>query len=174
MIPASNDDLDTRTFKAFKQQFLQQNLDKCLTNRNSKLLSHCRRSVSLDPILWAPVSNSERSRCIQWKLGWLPAGKPKPCPRHPAHHLSKKHAINCLNMHRRLFMSETIPDPLSFLLNMLPSHPSAHSGLALSWSQHWPTICSILHELDQLHHATTIPATHPHGHKLLEWIKQFL
>ena len=142
--------------------------------RNSKLISHCRRSVSLDPILWLPMSNSERSRCIRWRLGWLPGGKPKPCPRHPAHHLSKKHGINCLNMHRRLFMPETIPDPLSFLLNMLPSRPSVPSGLALSWSQRWPIICSILHELDQLHHATAIPATHPHGHRFLEWIKQFL
>ncbi|KAG1053854.1 hypothetical protein G6F43_004096 [Rhizopus delemar] len=131
MIPTSDDDLDTRAFKAFKRQFLQQSLVKRLTNRNSKPLSHRRRSVSLDPILWLSMSTSEHSHCICWRLGWLPGGKPKPCPRHPAHHLSKKHVINCINMHRRLFMPEKIQDPLSFLLSMPPSRPSVPSGLAL-------------------------------------------
>lgn len=130
--------------------------------------------MSLDPILWLLIPTSERSRCIHWRLGWLPGGKPKPCPRHPAHRLSKKHAINCLNMHRCLFMPETIQDPLSFLLNMFPSRPSAPSGLALSWSQSWPAICSILYELSQFHRAATIPTTYTHGQKLLEWIKRCL
>lgn len=145
-----------------------------LTNRNSKPLSHRRRSVSLDLILWLPMSTSEHSHCICWRLGWLPGGKPKPCPRHPAHHLSKKHAIGCRNMHRRLFMPEKIQDPLSFLLSMLPSRPLVLSGLALSWSQSWPVICSILDKLDQLHWAVTIPITYSHGQVLLEWIKWFL
>jgi hypothetical protein len=34
--------------------------------------------------------------------------------------LSKKHVIQCLDMHRRLKMPTTIEDPLSFLLNLLP------------------------------------------------------
>ncbi|PHZ12165.1 uncharacterized protein RHIMIDRAFT_284199, partial [Rhizopus microsporus ATCC 52813] len=64
---------DTRSLKAAKRRFLQQNLEIRQRCRNSKLLSSCRRSISLDPILWMPISKSERSRCIRWRLSWLPA-----------------------------------------------------------------------------------------------------
>ncbi|ORE21987.1 hypothetical protein BCV71DRAFT_172556, partial [Rhizopus microsporus] len=47
--------------------------------RDSKLLSSCRQSISLNPILWLPMFKSERSRCVHWRLGWLPGGKPRPC-----------------------------------------------------------------------------------------------
>ncbi|ORE06314.1 hypothetical protein BCV72DRAFT_329003 [Rhizopus microsporus var. microsporus] len=98
------------------------------------------------------MSKSERSRCIRWKLGWLPGGKPRPCPKHPTQQLSKNHAISCLDMHRYL---------LSFLLNTLPLRPS-------------PIICSLLHELDQLHHNKLIFIKHSHGQKFLVWLKQFI
>jgi hypothetical protein len=45
-----------------------------------------------DSILWLPMSRAERSRCIRWRLGWLPGGKPKPCPHHPDFFLTKSHA----------------------------------------------------------------------------------
>ncbi|KAG1540170.1 hypothetical protein G6F49_012192 [Rhizopus delemar] len=174
MALSTTDELDTRSFKAAKRQFLQQNLEIRQQRRTSKQLSHCRRSISIDPILWLPMSKSERSRCIRWRLGWLPGGKPRPCPKHPMQQLSKNHAINCLDMHRRLFMPETVQDPLSFLLNMLPLRPSIPPSSALTWYQRWPIICSILHELDQLHHDKLIPARYPHGQKLLTWLSQFL
>ncbi|KAL4210254.1 hypothetical protein AB4K20DRAFT_1968358 [Rhizopus microsporus] len=78
---------------------------------------------------------SLRGRCIRWRLGWLAGGKPRLCPKHPTQLLSKKHAVNCLDMHRHLFMPDTIRDPLSFLLNMLPLRPSVPPNLALTWSQ---------------------------------------
>ncbi|KAG1537815.1 hypothetical protein G6F46_012598 [Rhizopus delemar] len=90
----------------------------------------------MDPILWLPLSKSERSRCIRWRLGWLPSGKPRPCPKHPMQQLSKNHAINCLDMHRRLFMPKTAQDPLSFLLNMLPLRPSIPPSSALICPMH--------------------------------------
>jgi hypothetical protein len=71
-------------------------------------------------------------------------------------------------------MPEIIVDSLSLPLIMLPSRPSVPSNLVLSWPQRWPVICSILHELNQLQHATAIPTTQPYGQKLLEWLKQFL
>ncbi|ORE06615.1 hypothetical protein BCV72DRAFT_328256 [Rhizopus microsporus var. microsporus] len=145
----------------WKTRFLQQNLEIRQRYRNSKLLSSCRRSISLASILWLPMSKSERSRCIRWRLGWLPGGKPRSCLKHPTQQLSKDHAISCLDMHRRLFMPETIRDPLSFLLNMLPLRPS-------------PIKCSLLHELDQLHYNKLISTKHPHGQKLLVWLKQFI
>ncbi|KAL4211143.1 hypothetical protein AB4K20DRAFT_1895607 [Rhizopus microsporus] len=41
-------------------------------------------------------------------------------------------AINYLDMHRCLFMPETIRDPLPFLLNILPICPSALPSLFFS------------------------------------------
>ncbi|KAG1379486.1 hypothetical protein G6F61_004903 [Rhizopus arrhizus] len=64
MVASTTDDLDIRVFKATKQHFLQQNLNKYQQNRNFKLLSSCHRSVSLDPVRRLPMSNAERSRCI--------------------------------------------------------------------------------------------------------------
>ena len=131
MVASTTDDLDTRVSKATKQHFLQQNLNKCQQNRNYKLLSSCHRSVSLDPVRRLPMSNAERSRCICWRLGWLASGKLGLCFKHPTQHISKNHAIDCLTMHRRLFMSETIKDPLSSLMNRLPLRSLVLSGVSL-------------------------------------------
>ncbi|KAG1587637.1 hypothetical protein G6F47_010874 [Rhizopus delemar] len=166
-------DLDIRGFRAIKKKFLHSNLEKQIQGKNSRLLSSCRPTITLDPILWLPMTHEERSRCIRWRLGWLPGGAPKPCPRHPNNNLSRRHAISCLNMHRRLCMPEAIADPISFLLNMLSTRTFVPSSIALSWSCRWPAICSILHELDQLQYYTTIPCKTPHGQKLIEWLRQF-
>ncbi|KAG1150594.1 hypothetical protein G6F37_001702 [Rhizopus arrhizus] len=93
------EELDTRILKSTKRQFLQQNLNRRQQNRNFKLISSCRRSVSIDLIMWLPMSNAERSRCIRWQLGWLPGDIPRSCPKHPTQHLSKNHAIDCLTVH---------------------------------------------------------------------------
>ncbi|ORE08974.1 hypothetical protein BCV72DRAFT_321604, partial [Rhizopus microsporus var. microsporus] len=81
-------------------------------------------------------------------LGWLPDVAPKSFP-HPNNNLSRRHVISCLNTHRHLSMPETIADPISFLLNILPTRTFDPSNIALSWTWRWPAICSILHELDQ-------------------------
>ncbi|KAG1054894.1 hypothetical protein G6F47_005227 [Rhizopus delemar] len=106
-------------------------------------------------------------------LGWLPDGARKPCSRHPNDNLSRRHAISYLNTYLRLCMSEAIVDFISFLLNMLPTRTFVPSSVALSWTCRWPAICSILHELDQLQHYTTIPCETPHGQKRIEWLRQF-
>ncbi|KAG1554489.1 hypothetical protein G6F47_011436 [Rhizopus delemar] len=80
------------------------------------------------------MTHEERSRCIRWRLGWLPGGAPKSCPYHPNNNLSRRHAISCLNMHRRLCMPEAIAGPISFLLNMLPTRTFVPSSIALSWT----------------------------------------
>ena len=172
-MPPTITDLDTRGFRAIKKKFLHSNFEKQIQGKNSKLLSSCRPTITLDPILWLPMTHDERSRCLRWRLGWLPGGAPKPCPRHPSNNLSRRHAISCLNMHRQLCMPEAITDPISFLLNMLPTRAFAPSGIALSWTWRWPVICSILYELDQLQHDTIIPCKTSHGQKLIEWLRQF-
>ncbi|KAI7899741.1 uncharacterized protein BX663DRAFT_520273 [Cokeromyces recurvatus] len=53
---------------------------------HSVLLSSCRPNLIIDPKLWLPMTHSERSRTIRWRLGWLPGGIPKACPYHPHVH----------------------------------------------------------------------------------------
>ncbi|KAG0943531.1 hypothetical protein G6F57_003911 [Rhizopus arrhizus] len=159
-----------------KRMSIQQQNTRNILNiqgKNSRLLSSCRPTITLDPILWLPMIHEESSRCLRWRLGWLPGGAPKPCPRHPNNNLSRRHAISCLNTHRRLCMPETTADPISFLLNVLPTRAFVPFSIALSWTCRRSVICSILHELDQLQHYTTIPCKTPHGQKLIEWPRQF-
>ncbi|KAG0756959.1 hypothetical protein G6F29_009848 [Rhizopus arrhizus] len=173
LMPPTIADLDVRGFRAIKKKFLHSNLEKQIQVKNSKLLSSCRPTITLDLLLWLPMAHEKRNRCLRWRLGCLPGEAPKPCPRHPSNNLSRRHAISCLNTHPRLCMPETIADPISFFLNMLPTHAFVPSIIALSWTWRWPVICTILHELDQLQHYTTIPCKTPHGQKLIEWLRQF-
>ncbi|KAI8136748.1 hypothetical protein BJV82DRAFT_703682 [Fennellomyces sp. T-0311] len=60
----------------------QQNQHQIRCSRwNTKLLNSCRTQLGIDPILWLPMSPAERMTCIRYRLGWLPSGKPAPCPR---------------------------------------------------------------------------------------------
>ncbi|KAG1548195.1 hypothetical protein G6F49_009974 [Rhizopus delemar] len=170
IMPPPVEELSLKAFKAIKKQFLQQSLDYQKQCKNSKLLSCCRPTVSLDPILWLPMTRKERSRCIRWRLGWLPGGKPRPCPIHPNQTLTKSHAIQCLNMHNRLQMPSAIEDPLSFLLNILPTKLPRSSHTVTPWILRWPTICSILFKLDHLYNHIDTCTRPPHGQLLLNWL----
>jgi hypothetical protein len=56
-------------------------------------------------------------------------------------------------MHIRLFLPQTIEDPLSFLLNKLPQKTKKVSKLSITaWLIRWPATCSQLHEMDYLAH----------------------
>ncbi|EIE91862.1 hypothetical protein RO3G_16573 [Rhizopus delemar RA 99-880] len=83
LMPPTITDFDIRGFRVIKKKFLHFNLEKQIQGKNSRLLSSCRPTITLDPILWLPMTHEERSRCIRWRLGWLPGGAPKPCPYHP-------------------------------------------------------------------------------------------
>ncbi|KAI9487835.1 MAG: hypothetical protein EXX96DRAFT_475810, partial [Benjaminiella poitrasii] len=72
----------------------------------------------------------ERSQCICW----LPNGYSTYCP--PAHP-SRRHAVICLQRHSRLQIPETIQDPLSFLLNQLPSKKPRTSNSFTPWHIRW-------------------------------------
>ncbi|KAG0803727.1 hypothetical protein G6F29_008722 [Rhizopus arrhizus] len=173
-----DDTYDSRAFAGIRKQYLENNLDDRRNSINSVLLSSCRPTLGIDPILWLPMSNTERSRIDRWRLGWLPGGVPKPCIYHPNDMFTKSHAIWCLHMHRRLQMPLTVPDPLSFLINKLPNKrklkPSSSSAPKASifsaWTVRWPAMCLILFELDYLHHGELPPETPPLGTKLITWL----
>ncbi|KAG1493830.1 hypothetical protein G6F46_008534 [Rhizopus delemar] len=171
------DDLDSRTFNAIYREYLKDNLNPCRNATNSLLLLACRSKLGIDPILWLPMTHAERSRLIRWRLGWLPSGVPIPCIYHPTVKLTRSHAIWCLHMHRRLQMPANEPDPLSFLLNKLPTQRKKRGTSAninpspfAAWTVRWPSICQILFELDYLHHGKIPPETSPLGVKLVKWL----
>ncbi|EIE89193.1 hypothetical protein G6F46_008786 [Rhizopus delemar] len=74
-------------------------------------------------------------------------------------------------------MPATEPDPLSFLLNKLPTQHKKHGPSVngnpspfAAWTVRWPSICQILFELDYLHHGKIPPETTPLGVKLVKWL----
>ncbi|ORE00727.1 hypothetical protein BCV72DRAFT_173995, partial [Rhizopus microsporus var. microsporus] len=97
---------------------------------------------------------------IRWRIGWLPDSRYKAYLRHLGQPFTKAHAIYCLQIHRRLIMPQTISDPLSFLLNMLPTKKLRAPNTTHSWTIRWPTICRNLYELDYLYRAK-LPPTPP-------------
>jgi hypothetical protein len=93
----------------------------------------------------------DRSRLVRWRLGWLPGGKPKPC--RCGSHLTKTHVIRCLHLHARLSIGWKLShDPLSFLVNRLPSSPPTSLRTFKRWTRSWPIMQQILLELEYLQH----------------------
>ncbi|CEP12244.1 hypothetical protein [Parasitella parasitica] len=165
------DTLDVKEFRSVRNQFLSDQFQDSYADSNSILLSSTRPTTQVDPILWLPMTCSERSRVLRWRLGWLPGGKPKECILHPGHNRSRRHVHECLSVHNRLYLPRLIEDPISFLLNLLTSHkprPSDHHN----WVVLWPILCTILHELDCYFHDECPPPPVDPGAKLLNWLSE--
>ncbi|KAI7903950.1 uncharacterized protein BX663DRAFT_530594 [Cokeromyces recurvatus] len=125
----------------------------------------------IDPILWLPMTNTERSQVLRWRLGWIPGGISRPCPYHPSQTFSRTHSIECLHMHHRLQMPRTVTDPLCFLLNQLLTKKLKCSQDMAHWTIRWPVICIILHEMNYLFHERLPPdpPSEP-GLLLVKWL----
>ncbi|KAI9247511.1 hypothetical protein BDA99DRAFT_565184 [Phascolomyces articulosus] len=90
---------------------------------------------------------------IEATTGWLPGGRTKTCKSCNTSTLTKKHAIQCLRMHRRLHIPHhKTDDPISFFLNKLPKSKPTSSSKIQQIQHKWPTVCRILAELDYLQH----------------------
>ncbi|KAI7902258.1 uncharacterized protein BX663DRAFT_436136, partial [Cokeromyces recurvatus] len=146
-LPAPLDSLNTSTLLRHCYNFIARNFQLTLQQRHSKLLSVCRPSLSMDPILWLPMLPIERSQLIRWRLGWLLGGTPKPC-QCKLHNLTKKHSIHCLRIHSQLRMSQDADDPI----NRLPSRPPKSLHKQAYWRIHWITIQRFLYKFDMLQH----------------------
>ena len=115
------------------------------------LLSACRPVIGIDPVLTIPMSLSDRSRIVRWRMGWLPA-RPINCSCGPVH-ASRAHLLQCLRVAERLDLPPDIkPNPLDYVLNQLPHKiPIRHSASLFSrWSSWWPVVCSIFLEIDKI------------------------
>lgn len=68
-------------FRQLQKQFLIEGHQLKLQEKHVKLLSHCRGALLVNPILTLPISKTERSRCLRWRLGWETPSLPLP-PTH--------------------------------------------------------------------------------------------
>jgi len=144
------------------------------------LLSACRPTLMVDPILYLPMSVFDRSRLVRWRMGWLPA-RPVPC-RCGASHASRNHLLECLGVASLLLFSDIfpgadyLPNPLDFWLNQLPPKKPSASKLVSSlsfWSRCWPVILQIFLDIDIICHPDaefTGKALDTSGSALLEWM----
>ncbi|ORE18006.1 hypothetical protein BCV71DRAFT_286201 [Rhizopus microsporus] len=67
------------------------------------------------------------------------------------------HTIYYLDMHHRLQIPRTIVNPLSFLLNKLPTRKPHSSQTSSLWNIRWSIIYVILREHDYLYHEKELP-----------------
>ncbi|KAG0746803.1 hypothetical protein G6F57_002618 [Rhizopus arrhizus] len=67
------------------------------------------------------MTRIEQRRSVRWCLSKLLDGASSSWIFHPSQALTKSQYIHYLNMHYRLQLLETMPGPLSFLLNKLPN-----------------------------------------------------
>jgi hypothetical protein len=118
------------------------------------LLSACRPTIGADPVLYLPMSLHSRSRLRRWRMGWLP-GRPIAC-RCGAPHATRSHLIHCLNVASRLDLpADAQPNPIDHFLNrFLPVRKnrlsSPLSADELHLCKYWPTLLTIMCEIDQI------------------------
>jgi hypothetical protein len=173
-LPAPLSPLHTTIFHKYQRIFLQKNLQSTLQKPHSKLLSLCRPTLSVDPIIWLPMTRMERSRCIIWRLGWLPGGSPRLCSCQ-RNKLTKAHIIQYLHIQARLRTPRSISDPVSHLLNRLSQKPPKNESTKLYWAQQWKILTTILQEVDDIQHSDSplIPsplATHSQESPFIKWL----
>ncbi|KAG2228052.1 hypothetical protein INT45_012076, partial [Circinella minor] len=143
--------------KSAIHQHRANNLTSILTDTTrSKTLAVNRPRLGVDPIMWMPMSNKDRSRCIRWRIGWLPGGKPKQCIKCNNSTFTKYHATYCLSLHQQLNINQRhTNDPLSSFLNKLPKSKPPSSSRINYLTQTWPIVYQILAKLDTCQHPST-------------------
>ncbi|CDH60968.1 hypothetical protein RO3G_09771 [Lichtheimia corymbifera JMRC:FSU:9682] len=122
------------------------------------------------------MSKRERSRCVRWRLGWLPGGKPTKCPHcNTTNRTTREHLIQCLQVHQQLAVPPTTKDPISWMLNQLPTSKPRSPERCQYWIKQWPILCKILAQIDSIQH--NIIQQHdstqqPHGQSFIQWLEK--
>lgn len=72
-LPANPSTLEPKAFRCGILAFLAHQSD--LARNGAVPFTACRPQLGVDPILWVPMTRTDRSRCLRWRLGWMPSGK---------------------------------------------------------------------------------------------------
>lgn len=174
-IPRPQQDITTSALKAALRSHLQKMHEARCAKPNSTLLQACRPHQGIDPILFIPMSATERLLCIRYRLGWLPNGKPAPCPRcRHSPGMNKRHILECFAVHRQLNLPTTVLDPISHIFNRLPLSPPKTLAARRYWKTVWPKLCAILKTLSQQcnpGYAYQVTPADQLGQALLQWME---
>ncbi|KAI9250928.1 hypothetical protein BDA99DRAFT_425116, partial [Phascolomyces articulosus] len=120
-LPLPKQDVDPRTLKQEINNLRTATFKKSLSQPNNKRISACRPYITIDPILWLPMTPKDRSRVVRWRIGFLP-GKPVQCWCQRDGALTAiSHLMECFCVHSLLGVPITITiDPISYILNKFP------------------------------------------------------
>ncbi|KAI8372427.1 hypothetical protein BD560DRAFT_328383, partial [Blakeslea trispora] len=102
---------------------------------SSMQLPVCCSALTMDPILWLPMTNQEPSGLIRWCLGLLSWPSPHPYSLYSGQVFNTNYAANCI-------------DSLFFLLNILLTKRLRFSPRSSPWKIHWPVICQYMHNIE--------------------------
>ncbi|KAI9488974.1 hypothetical protein BDB00DRAFT_771599, partial [Zychaea mexicana] len=153
-LPSTEAPFDKKALSHAIRNLYTTDFESTLLGPRAKLLSACRPTLGVDPIVWLPMQYHHRSRLIHWRLGWMPNGRPEAICRNCSdrHHLSRDHVIICLQAHVRLKVPFVILDPISFILNSLPRTRPRSTTTKRYWRSCWPRLTSLLRDIDRLCH----------------------
>ena len=66
LLPQPYSDISPTTLEEIIRQYLTDTFESGRSSpTRTNLLSHCRPKLGVDPIMWIPMANKERSRCIR-------------------------------------------------------------------------------------------------------------
>ncbi|KAG2192983.1 hypothetical protein INT47_010365 [Mucor saturninus] len=110
------------------------------------LLGKCRPIIGNDPIMYIPMTIFERSRLLQWRMGWLP-GKPKPCTNCNRINAltTRSHVNECLQVDANLNMY------IDSFLNKLPSTPPKSSAYKFFLKTRWIVLSDFPYQLESIY-----------------------
>ncbi|KAI9274767.1 hypothetical protein BDA99DRAFT_533378 [Phascolomyces articulosus] len=153
-LPPQTAPYDNKQIKAATKQLLNLEFQETRNGPKSKLVAACRPYLLIDPIVWLQMKYSQRSRLIRWRLGWMPNGGTSAICRNcnDNQHLSRNHVISCFDVHTLLNISYVVPDPISFVLNSLPTKRPTSDSKKRYWKYIWPRLTRLMKEIDRLCH----------------------
>ena len=104
LLPQPYSDISGTILKTTIPQYIADTFENIrFAPTGAKLLYACLAKLGVDPIMRIPMANKERSRCIRWRLGWLPGGRLKACSRCPPPNFLQKnmqfHAYACTTVY---------------------------------------------------------------------------
>lgn len=105
------------------RHFLQTSFTTFLNSWDVKFLKACRPHLGFDPIMWLPMTTKERSKCIRWRLGWLPGGRPRGCLCGNGN-TTKKHLISCLRTWASWLVTKSRSRAVAFCPESAPTYSS--------------------------------------------------
>ncbi|KAG2189607.1 hypothetical protein INT46_001803, partial [Mucor plumbeus] len=106
---------------------------------------HCRPTLGIDPIMYLPMTNHERSRLLRWRMGWLP-GKPQACRNcNQLNTLTTQHhVVACYQI------NENLNSEINAFLNTLPRLPPTSSAAKFYWKTHWIVLQQFLFNVEAI------------------------